>query len=154
MPKTVVGLFENAGLIDDVVSEIEALGFPRKEVRTQEEPKTFEVTGVMSFPRLDFEAGLTRALTRIGTTKAQAQAYIDGLRRGGALAFATGTDDKKLAAAADIMKRHGAVDTDLTIGAEPELAGVARANMTPIGDGRVQAGRISESGASGGFFVW
>ncbi len=34
MPKTVVGLFENPGLADDVVREIEALGFPRKEVRT------------------------------------------------------------------------------------------------------------------------
>ena len=55
MPKTAVGLFENPGLVDDVVCEIEALGFPRKEVRTLDEPATFEVTGVMSFPRLDFE---------------------------------------------------------------------------------------------------
>ena len=29
MPKTAVGLFEKPGLVDDVVREIEALGFPR-----------------------------------------------------------------------------------------------------------------------------
>lgn len=40
MPKTVVGLFENPGLVDGVVREMEALGFPRKEVRTLEEPVT------------------------------------------------------------------------------------------------------------------
>ena len=34
MPKTAVGLFEKPGLVDEVVREIEALGFPRKEVRT------------------------------------------------------------------------------------------------------------------------
>ena len=44
MPKTVVGLFENPRLVDEVVGEIETLGFPRKEVRTLEEPATFEVT--------------------------------------------------------------------------------------------------------------
>jgi hypothetical protein len=32
MPKTVVGLFENRGLVNGVVRDIEALGFPRKEV--------------------------------------------------------------------------------------------------------------------------
>jgi hypothetical protein len=55
MPKTAVGLFEKPDLVDGVVREIEALGFPRKEVRTLTVPATSEVTGVMSFPRLDFE---------------------------------------------------------------------------------------------------
>jgi hypothetical protein len=73
MPKTVVGLLENPGLVDGVVREIEALGFPRKEVRTLAEPATFDVTGVMSFPRLDFEVDLVRELTRIGATKAESQ---------------------------------------------------------------------------------
>jgi hypothetical protein len=76
MPKTTVGLFENPGLVDDVVREIEALGFPRREVRSLQEPATFEVTGVMSFPRLDFEVDSIRELTRIGATKAEAQAYV------------------------------------------------------------------------------
>ena len=45
MPKTTVGLFEHFGLVGDVVREIEALGFPRNEVRNLKEPAAFEVTG-------------------------------------------------------------------------------------------------------------
>jgi hypothetical protein len=48
--------------MDGVVREIEAIGFPRKEVRTLTEPAAFEVTGVTSFPRLDFEVNLSREL--------------------------------------------------------------------------------------------
>src|SRR5271170_1215949 len=94
MPKTVVGLFENARLVDDAVREIEALGLPRQEVRIMKEPASFEVTGVMSFPRVDFEVDLRRGLSRIGATAAETEAYVEGLRRGGALALATGSDDK------------------------------------------------------------
>jgi hypothetical protein len=108
MPKTTVGLFESPRIVEDVVREIEALGLPRNEVRVVGEPTTFEVTGVMSFARLDFEVDLARELTRIGATKAEAEAYIEGLRRGGALVFATGSDEK-VDKAADIMNRRGAV---------------------------------------------
>ena len=153
MPKTAVGLFENPRLVDEVVGEIETLGFPRKEVRTLEEPATFEVTGVMSFPRLDFEVELSRELTRIGATKAEAQAYIKGLRRGGALVFATGSDDR-VDAAAEIMNQHGAVQIEETSGPEPQLPGVVRENMTPIRDRPVLAGRIREPGSGAAFFVW
>src|SRR5436190_7214538 len=107
MPKTAVGLFENPGLVEDVVRDIEAHGFPRKEVRTLEEPATFQVTGVMSFPRLDFENDLIRELTRIGATNAESQSYLDGLRHGGALVFAT-AQDESIETAAAIMNRHGA----------------------------------------------
>ena len=65
----------------------------------------------MSFPRLDFEADLIRELARIGATKAESQVYVEGLRRGGALVFATGSDEK-VQAAADIMNRHGAVEME------------------------------------------
>jgi hypothetical protein len=153
MPKTVVGLFENPGVVDGVVREIEALGFPRKEVRTLAEPATFEVTGVMSFPRLDFEVDLIRELTRIGATKAESQAYVEGLRRGGALVFATGSDER-VETAADVMNRRGAVAIEETSGPEPELAGVVRENMTPIRNTPVLAGRIREPGGAAAFFVW
>jgi hypothetical protein len=153
MPKTAVGLFENPGLVDGVVREIEALGFPRKEVRTLTEPATFEVTGVMSFPRLDFEVDLVRELTRIGATKVESQAYVEGLRRGGALVFATGSDEK-VETAADVMNRRGALAIEETSGPEPELAGVVRENMTPIRNTPVLAGRIREPGGGAAFFVW
>ncbi len=153
MPKTVVGLFENPSRVDDVVRELEALGFPRKEVRTLTEPATFEVTGVMSFPRLDFEVDLTRGLTRIGATKAEAQAYLEGLRRGGALVFATGADEK-VEAAADIMNRDGAVEIEESSGPEPQLPGAVHQSPNPMRDSPVMAGRIREPGGGAAFFVW
>jgi len=153
MPKTVVGLFENSGLVDDVVREIEALGFPRQEVRTVKEPITFEVTGVMSFPRLDFEVDLGRELTRIGATKGEAQAYVDGLRRGGALAFATGSDEK-VKAAADVMSLYGAAQIEEVGGPEPQIPGVVHPNFTPMRDGPMVAGRISQDGGGPRCFVW
>ena len=153
MPKTAVGLFENPGLVDSVVREIEALGFPRKEIRALEEPATFDVTGVMSFPRLDFEVELMRELTRVGATKAEAQAYVEGLRRGGALVFATGSDER-VEAAAGVMNRRGAVEIEETSGSEPQLPGVVRENMTPMRSSPVLAGRIREPGGGAAFFVW
>jgi|ERR1700677_907530 hypothetical protein len=153
MPKTAVGLFENPDLVDGVVREIEALGIPRKEVRTLTEPATFEVTGVMSFPRLDFEVDLSRELARIGATKAESQVYVAGLRRGGALVFATG-EDEQVDAAANIMNRHGAAEIEEPRGAEPQLPGVVRASMTGMRSSPVLAGRIREPGSGAAFFVW
>ena len=76
---------QNPEFANDVVRDIEVLGFPRREVRSLEEPTSFDVTGVMSFPRLDFEVDLGRELNRIGATKAETTRYVEGLRRGGAL---------------------------------------------------------------------
>ncbi len=153
MPKTAVGLFEKPNLVDEVVREIEALGFPRQEVRTVEEPKTFNITGVMSFPRLDFEVDLSRELSRIGATKAEARAYVEGLRSGGALVFATGSDEKVDAAAA-IMNRHGAVEVEESSGPEPDLPNAIREPMTSAHASPVQAGRVREPGDGACFFVW
>lgn len=139
--------------VDNVVREIETLGFPRKEVRTLSEPATFEVTGVMSFARLDFEVELMRELTRIGATIAEAKAYGDGLRRGGALVLATGSDDG-VWAAADIMDRCGAVVVEEVRGSEPQFAGVIRENMTPVRDSEVQTGRVRAPGGAAAFFAW
>jgi len=152
MPKTVVGLFEN-GLVDTAVQEIEALGFPRQEVRTMREPASFGVTGVMSFPRLDFEVDLNRELTRIGATVPEALAYVEGLRRGGALAFATGSDEK-VEAARKIMNRRGAVEVEEVTGTEPQLPHVAHKNIAPVHSNSLMTGRIRQSGGGACFFVW
>ncbi len=153
MPKTVVGLFKNAQLVDAAVLGIEALGFPRQEVRTMREPASFGVTGVMSFPRLDFEVDLNRELARIGATIPEALAYVEGLRRGGAIALATGSDEK-VEAAGKIMNQHGAVEVDEITGAEPQLPGVVRKNMTPVHESAVLAGRIQGPGGGARVFVW
>jgi hypothetical protein len=152
MPKTAVGLFENPGVIDEVVREIEVLGFPRNEIRTVDQPANFEVTGVMSFPRFEFEADLIRELTRIGTTKIEARDYVEGLQRGGALVFATGSDER-VDSAADIMNRCGAVKIAEATGAEPQAPGVVREGTTPIRDNIVLSRRASLSGGAC-LFTW
>lgn len=153
MPKTTVGLFEDLGIIENVLHEIEGLGFPRNEVRVLDEPSTFEVTGVMSFGRLDFEVELRRELIRIGATEAETEAYIDGLRRGGALVFATGSDEKA-EAAADIMNRYGALEIEETSGPEPQLPHVVQENAIAPTDTAVMAGRIRQAGGGACLFVW
>lgn len=153
MPRTTVGLFQDPSTVENVVREIEALGIPRNELRVLDEPHTFEVTGVMSFARLDFEVHLMRELTRIGATKAEAQAYVDGLRRGGALVFATGSD-QEVDRAADIMNRRGAVEIEETEGAEPHLPAVIHENASPMVETSVMAGRIRQPGGGACVFVW
>jgi hypothetical protein len=153
MPKTTVGLFEDSGIVENVEREIEALGFPRNEVRAIDEPATFAVTGVMSFGRLDFEAHLARELTRIGATQSEAQAYIEGLRRGGTLVLATGSDEK-VEMAADIMNRYGAVRIEETSGPEPQLPHVIRETRMPTPDVSVMAGRIRQPEGGACLFVW
>jgi hypothetical protein len=153
MPKTAVGLFENPDIVAGVVREIEALGFPQQEVRTLREAETFEVTGVMSFPRVEFEVDLTRELDASERPKRGAQAYVEGLRRGGALVLATGSDEK-VEAAADIMNRHGAVEIEETSGPEPDLPQVVDERTSPPRDSPVQVGRIRQVGGGASFFVW
>ena len=153
MPKTVVGLFENSGLVDDVVRDIEALGFPRQEVQTVTEPLTFDVTGVMSFPRIDYEVQMSRELTRIGATEAESKVYVDGLRRGGSLVFATGSEEK-IRSAGDVMNTYVAVDIEEMQGTEPQMPGVIHPNLTPMRDGALVAGRIAQSGGGPRCFVW
>jgi hypothetical protein len=146
-------LFESTTLVDDAVRAIEAIGFPRKEVRTLTEPANFPVTGVMSFPRLDFEADLSRELTRIGATVPETRAYMDGLRRGGALAFATGSDEK-VEEAACIMNLFGAVEIEELTGAEPHMPTVHHGNPPSFHDDAVLAGRVRQTGGGAHCFVW
>lgn len=143
MPQTIVGSFANPEVVSDVVREMEAAGFPRNEIRSVTEPHTFDVMGVMSFPRLDFETDLARALIRIGASKSQSQAYLKSLRSGGAMVFATGTEGNLLEAAL-IMNRYGAAKLDMADGPTPSLPTAAAPTMAPA-DQQSDAARV---------FVW
>jgi hypothetical protein len=68
-------------------------------------------SGVMSTPHTDFEVDLIRELRTIGAAEADAEAYVEGVRRGGVMVFATGSDEKA-DAAAEIMNRHGVVEIE------------------------------------------
>lgn len=120
MPTTVLGLFRNPHAVDQAVREIEALGFARNEVQRVEEPDSFEVTGVMSFPRLDFESELDRSLKKIGVADTEAEAVREGLRNGATLVFATDNDPDKVRRAAAVLNRYCATDISEGEGSRPE----------------------------------
>ena len=153
MPKTAVGLFKNPALVEDVVERIAKLGIPKQEVRTLEEPKAFPVDGVMSFARLDFEVELKHALSEIGVTDSQEEAYLQGLRDGGALVLASGPDDK-VEAAAQIMNRQGALDLDKSGDLEPQLPEPQLEGALPNRDTYQQTGRVREGSSGVHLFVW
>jgi hypothetical protein len=141
MAKTAVGLFEDSGLVNGVIRDLESNGILRKDIRVIGEPLEFAGEGVLSTPRTDFEVDLTHDLMALGVVQADANAYVEGVQRGGVIVFATGEKAEK---AADIMNRQGAVGTERVSGARPALPNV---DHDPSGQ---NAGTIS--GAR--MFVW
>jgi hypothetical protein len=153
MPKTAVGLFESPEVADEVVRDLGTIAFPQNEIRILREPREMPVTGIMSLPHTDFEVGLERELESIGATLAEANAYARGVRRGGVLVFATGSD-KQVDDARGIMNRHGAAEAEELTGREPNLDTMANTDMAPVPDGSSQVGRLRESGSGARLFVW
>jgi hypothetical protein len=140
-------------LADQVAHDLEVSGFPRDDVRALVESRDMTVTGVMSFPRTDFEVDLGRDLKAIGASEEEAKAYVQGVRRGGVLVFATGSNEKA-DIAADIMNRHGAMEVEELIGRELNPGGMVGENA-PLGhESRVQTGRIRQAGGGARMFVW
>ncbi len=84
MTKTAVGLFENSGLVDGVVRDLESNGILRKDIRVVSEPLEIAGEGVLSTPRTDFEVDLTHDLMAFGVAEAEAEAYVrrSSTRRG------------------------------------------------------------------------
>jgi hypothetical protein len=159
MSKTAVGLFENTGVAEQVVHDLDASGFPRSEVRTVRESLDMAVTGVTSIPHTDFEVGLGRDLEAIGATEGEANAFVQEVRRGGVLVFATGSSEDVDRAAA-IMNRHGAIQVEELIGREPgngrkvgASLPLVREEALPAHD-TAQTGRIRQSGDGARIFVW
>ena len=153
MKRTAVGLFENPGLVDEIVRDLEASGFPWKDVRVLGEPREMAGSGVMSTPRTDFEVGLIRDLTAFGVVEADAEAYVQGVRRGGVMVFATSSGEKA-DAAAEIMNRHGAVEIEEISASRPELPNADPGRVTPARDISIQTGRFRSPGSGARLFVW
>ena len=139
MAKTAVGLFENPGSVDKVVRDLEATGFPRKDVRVLGEPREMAGSGLMSTPHTDFEVGLVRDLTAFGVLEADAEDYVRGVRRGGIMVFATGSGDKA-EAATEIMNRHGAVEIEKVSASRPELPSADHGEAPPVRDPSAELG--------------
>ena len=153
--KTAVGLFDNPKLVNQIIGEVEAIGLPRNHIRALGEPLDFAVTGITEIAHIEFELELMRELRRIGTTKAEAETYIRGLRHGKVLVFATGPDnDDKVDAAAEIMNRRGAVEIEEVRGPAPHLPSMIRQGSMAIAEPDIQSGRIRQAGGGACCFVW
>jgi hypothetical protein len=153
MPITAVGLFANQGAADRVVRDLDASDFPSKEVRALAEPLELPVTGVDSFPRTHFEAGLGRELKAIGASDRETKVYVQGVQRGGVLVFATGSAER-VNDAAELMNRDGAMEVEELFGREPNTANIVGEEAPALDAGSTQAGRIRQAGGGAQMFAW
>lgn len=153
MAKTAVGLFESLGLADEVVRDLEASGFPRNDVRILKEPVDMAGSGLMSTPHTDFEVELTRDLTAFGVLEGEAEAYVQGVRRGGVMVFATSSSETANAAT-EIMNRHGALEVEQISASRPELPSAEQGAVSPAHDLSVQTGRFRAPSSGARLFVW
>jgi hypothetical protein len=155
MSKTAVGLFENASVADEVVHDLGAHSFPSNDIRVLKEPLDMPVTGTLSLPHTDFQVRLELELKAIGASTPEATAYTQGVRRGGVLVFATGSNEE-VDSASEIMNRHGAIEVEELTGNAPNLAGVIGrgAPLAYPGSITAQTGRTRQSGGGARMFVW
>ena len=153
MAKTAVGLFENSGMVDGVVRDLTAKGFLPKDIRVLGEPVEMAGSGPMSTPHTDFEVGLIRDLTAFGVVEADAEAYVQGVRRGGVMVFATGLGEKA-DKAAEIMNCHGAVEVEEIGAPRPALPDAEIDEEIAIRNPSTQTGRVRSAGSGARLFVW
>jgi hypothetical protein len=153
MSKTAVGLFENPGVADEVVHDLEAGGFPRNEIRVLGEPLDMAGSGLMGIPNIDFEVSLDRDLRKIGATDQEANAYVQGVRHGGVLVFASGPDGK-IEAAAEIMNRHSPVEVEELTGGELNLPSATGKTVARVQNSSVLTGRTRQAGGGARMFSW
>jgi hypothetical protein len=152
MARTVVGLFDNQSLANQVAGELKETGVPSCEIRVLVNPLDLAVNNQMSTPHTDFIAALSRDLREIGATDEEANVYVNGVENGGALVLATGTAEQ-VDAVASVMNKHHAAEVEKLAGLEPALP------ATHLGSGAVRqestlTGRIRQSGGGARIFVW
>jgi hypothetical protein len=152
MAKTAVGLFENSGSADGVVRDLTAKGFLQKDIRVLGEPVEMPGSG-LSTPHTDFEVDLIRDLTAFGVVEGDAEAYVQGVRRGGVMVFATGTG-KNADQAAEIMNCHGALEIEKINAPRPVLPNADIDEKIPVRDPSTQIGRVRSPGSGARLFVW
>jgi uncharacterized protein (TIGR02271 family) len=101
MAKTVIGLFDDRREAQHIVQALVDDGFRREDIRTLTSQEEASVG----------------ALSAHGVPEAEAQAYADGVRRGGALVLVDAADDRADRAVA-IMERPPAVDRETRTGTD------------------------------------
>lgn len=153
MSKTAVGLFPDSEVAQKVVHDLNVSSFPSNEVRVLREPLDMPVSDSMSTPHTDFQVSLQRELLAVGATAAEAGAFVQGVKRGGVLVFATGSSEE-VNSANDIMNRNGAIVVDDLAGQEPNMSAMAAKAPDVTYSNSSQTGRTRQSGGGARMFVW
>jgi hypothetical protein len=107
----------------------------------------------MSTPHSDFEVDLVRDLTAFGVVQGDAEAYVQGVRRGGVMVFATGAG-KSADQAAEIMNCHGALEVEKISAPRAALPNAEIDQELPGRDPSTQSGRVRSAGSGARLFVW
>jgi uncharacterized protein (TIGR02271 family) len=119
MAKTVIGLFDNLREAQHIVQALVDDGFRREDIRTLTSQ----------------EGASVGTLSALGVPEAEAQAYADAVRQGGALVLVDAADDRADRAVA-IMERAPAVERETRAGAD------AARERGRAGTGEVETGDI------------
>ena len=152
MAATAVGLFANEGVADAVVDALRAHGVSSKGIRTLTQPRAFPVDSATATPASDFIAELARDLRSMGATDDVCDAYIEGVKDGNVLVFATGSLEQADAATA-IMNQYTALEIEEYAGTAPNLPGVHYGEVGPH-DASSKSERARAKGDGARLFSW
>src|SRR3712207_1068948 len=100
MAKTVVGLFDNAAEAQNVARDLRDLGFNDAAI---------ELVSQNAFG--GSQSDMLNIVTGTGLPHDDARLYVEGVRRGGALAIAQ-VDDAQVNEVVSVMNRHNLVDIE------------------------------------------
>jgi len=128
MAETAVGLFDHRDTADAAVEALSATGIAPDAIRIVSKHGALPVAKVTSTPALDFAAALFQDLRSLGASELECEAYVDGVHRGHALVFATGTPAQADDAIA-VMNGFHPIETEEFEGAVSALAGVHISEM-------------------------
>lgn len=133
MAKTAVALYDTKNEAQQVVNELTNVGFSRSSIRTID----------------DHEGDTVRTLTSAGLPNSDANAYVEGIRRGGHLVMIT-TEDDEIDTAVDIMDRYNSVNIQERAEMWRGEGWSMQSDMDTISSGRQAniSGRQGRSGAA------
>ena len=129
MAETAVGMFQHRGTADAVLEELRVNGIPSSGIRSIAMPLGMTSEGATATPSVDFAAALSKDLRAMGASLEECESYVDGVKRGNVLIFATGTEDEADAAAA-VMDDFEPVALEEFAGVAPALPAAHVGNVT------------------------
>jgi hypothetical protein len=128
-------MFRHPGTADAVLEQLRVSGIPTSGIRSIAMPLGMTTDSVTATPGVDFAAGLSKDLTAMGASEAEAEWYVAGVQSGNVLILASGTSEQADAAAA-VMEGFEPIALE-------EFAGVSPASSAPVLGGNVTAQAIS-----------